>query len=288
MVKVKTPGLTWSYAKGAWHQGNIPIMGTLDDGAWLGHSTFDGARYFERVAPDLKLHCERSIRSAQLMDMEPKITAKKLEATIWEGINKFDIDSALYICIYFYLQENFFRNNDEATEFSIAICEAPMPEPDGFSACLTRFRRPSRDVAPTEAKAACLYPNVRRSMVAANKRGFDQAVMLDPNGNVAEFTWTNLFMVKDNIVSTPAINGTFLNGITRQRVIWLLKDAGYCILERTIQFEELLDADEIFSTANYSKIQPCIKIEGKEYGVGPVYTLSRKLYFEWARQENVK
>lgn len=282
MAKVHTGGRTISHVDGTWHEGNVPVMGTLDDGAWLGQSVFDGARYFNGALPDVDRHCERAIRSAEILGMKPRITAKEIEALIREGIKKFSPDVALYICPYFFLSESFFGESDDATRFTMAICEAPMPEPEGFSACLTRFRRPSKDMAPTEAKAACLYPNVRRSVAAAKERGYDQAVMLDPNGNVAEFSFTNLFMAKDGVVSTPAINGTFLNGITRQRVIRLLSDDGFDVQERTIDFSELLDADEAFSTANYSKVVPCARIEDRDFNAGPVYTRARELYFEWA------
>jgi branched-chain amino acid aminotransferase len=113
-------------------------------------------------------------------------------------------------------------------------------------------------------------------------RGYDCAVMLDPNGNVAEFSFTNLFMVVDGIVHTPAINGTFLNGITRQRVITLLRGDGVEVIERTIEFDELLGADEVFSSANYSKVTPCTKIEDREFDTGPLYTRARALYLGWA------
>ncbi|MBC8240249.1 MAG: branched-chain amino acid aminotransferase [Alphaproteobacteria bacterium] len=287
MAKVHSGGRIVSYVNEEWHDGNVPVMGTLDDGAWLGQSVFDGARYFDGAAPDLDRHCERVIRSAKLLAMSPGLTATDIEALAKEGIKKFPPDVALYICAYFYLGESFFGDTGDSTRFSMAICEAPMPDPVGFSACMTRFRRPSKDMAPTEAKAACLYPNVRRSVAAAKERGYDQAVVLDPNGNIAEFSFTNLFMAKDGVVSTPAINGTFLNGITRQRVIKLLRDDGFDVLERAIDFSELLDADEAFSTANYSKVLPCTRIEDRDFNAGPVYTRARELYFEWAKTQTV-
>jgi len=287
MAKVHAGGRTVSYVDGEWHEGNVPVLGTLDDGAWLGQSVFDGARYFNGAAPDLDRHCERAIRSAKLLGMMPRLSAADIQAIALEGIGKFSADTALYICPYFFLSESFFGDSDDATRFSMAICEAPMPEPEGFSACMTRFRRPSKDMAPTEAKAACLYPNVRRSVAAAKERGYDQAVMLDPSGNVAEFSFTNLFMVKDGIVLTPAINGTFLNGITRQRVIKLLRDDGFDVQERAIDFAELLDADEVFSTANYSKVVPCTRIEDRDFNTGPIYVRARTLYFEWAASQTI-
>ncbi len=136
-------------------------------------------------------------------------------------------------------------------------------------------------MAPTMAKASCLYPNVARGLREANSKGFDVGVVLDPNGNVAEFSYTNLFMVRDGMVSTPAINGTFLNGITRQRIIKLLRDDGILVTERSINFEELLTASELFGTGNFAKISPCTQIEAKKLKIGPLYLKARELYFDY-------
>jgi branched-chain amino acid aminotransferase len=91
-------------------------------------------------------------------------------------------------------------------------------------------------------------------------------------------------MVKDGVISTPVANRTFLNGITRQRVIRLLRDAGREVQERTITFDEVLAADELFSSGNYAKIKPCLKIEertlplrpGHAAGLGAVPGLRRE------------
>ena len=136
-------------------------------------------------------------------------------------------------------------------------------------------------MAPTEAKASCLYPNVARGLSEANSKGFDTAVVLDPNGNVAEFSYTNLFMVKDGVIHTPKINGTFLNGITRQRTIALLRNNGYEVLERAISYNELFDANELFGTGNYAKLSPCIQIEDQNFLPGPIYSRARELYIEF-------
>jgi branched-chain amino acid aminotransferase len=177
----------------------------------------------------------------------------------------------------------FIRPDADSAKFVLHIWEAPMPEPTGFTACLTRFRRPSRDMAPTEAKASCLYPNVGRAVAAAQARGYDTAVMLDPSGNVAEFSYTNLFLAKGDQVITPAPNGTFLNGLTRQRVIALLREDGVEVVERAVDFQDLLEADEVFATGNYFKVGPCLKVEDRTFTPGPFFQRARDLYWAFAR-----
>ncbi len=157
-----------------------------------------------------------------------------------------------------------------------------MPKPSGFSVGLSSFRRPTLEQAPVNAKAACLYPNSGRAVIEAQKKGFENAVVLDAMGHVAELATANLVMVKDGEVHTPYPHGTFLNGITRQRVLALLRDAGYAVHERVIRYPELLDADELFSTGNYAKVLPINRIDDRDMQPGPIYQRARDLYWEWA------
>ncbi len=159
-----------------------------------------------------------------------------------------------------------------------------MPPPAGFSVTVSPFRRPTVETMPTDAKAGCLYPNNGRAITEARSRGFDNALVLDMLGNVAETGTSNIFMVKDGVVMTPAPNRSFLNGITRQRVISLLKDAGVEVLEKSLTVEDFLDADEIFSSGNYSKVVPITRIEERTLQPGPLHAKARQLYWDWAHQ----
>jgi branched-chain amino acid aminotransferase len=121
----------------------------------------------------------------------------------------------------------------------------------------------------------------------AKRRGFDNAVMRDPIGNVAEFTAQNLMLGRGGVVHTPVPNGTFLNGITRQRVIALLRGAGVEVVERTIRVDDLLEADEIFSTGNHGKVVPCLRYEDKTFAPGPIAARARELYWSFAHGKPV-
>ena len=135
---------------------------------------------------------------------------------------------------------------------------------------------------PTNDKAGCLYPNNGRAILEAKSRGFDNALVRDLLGNVAETGTSNIFMVKDGMGLTPTPNGSFLNGITRQRVIALLREAGTEVRETVLTVADFLDADEIFSTGNYSKVVPVIRIEDRDLQPGPVHAKARRLYWDWA------
>ena len=157
-----------------------------------------------------------------------------------------------------------------------------MRPPKGFSVTLSPFRRPTFETMPVDAKAGCLYPNNARCLFEAQSRGFDNAVVCDMVGNVAELATSNVFMVKDGSVFTPIPNGTFLAGITRFRVIQLLRGAGIKVVEKALSYRDFQTADEIFSTGNYSKVVPVTRIDDRPLPFGPVYTKARELYWAFA------
>ncbi|WP_448204510.1 branched-chain amino acid aminotransferase [Azospirillum sp. sgz302134] len=281
-----TPGQALSYVQGQWIAGNPAIVGPMTHALWLSSAVFDGARAFQGVAPDLDRHCARVVRSAQAMGLAPMLTAGEIEELCWDGIRRFPKEAELYIRPMFYAEDGFVAPDPESTRFVLSVYEAPLPSAAGFTACLSTRRRPSPTMAPTEAKAACLYPNAGLALKEARERGFDNAVMLDPIGNVAEFATANLFIVQGGVqggvIRTPVPNGTFLNGITRQRVIALLREDGAVVEEGTLTARDLMEAEEVFSTGNYAKVLPVTRLEGRELPAGPVSTRARALYWEFA------
>jgi branched-chain amino acid aminotransferase len=276
------------FFEGRWHDGETPLMGSTTHATWQASVVFDGARAFEGLAPDLDRHCQRAVRSAEALHMRPPVDAARIEALAREGIRRFPHGTPLYIRPTFWARDGLIAFDPASTQFALVIIRMPLPDPAaGFSACLSSYRRPAPDQAPTHTKASCLYPMAALATFEARSRGFDNAVMRDPIGHVAEFTAQNLFMVKDGVCSTPVPNGTFLNGITRQRVIGLLRENGAEVVERTIRAEELLAADEIFSTGNHAKVTPCLRYEGAALAPGPWAARARSLYWVWARRTAV-
>ncbi|WP_207455224.1 branched-chain amino acid aminotransferase [Azospirillum sp. SYSU D00513] len=273
-----------NYVNGEWVEGNPAIVGPMSHTFWLASTVFDGARAFEGVAPDLDQHCERVVRSAAAMGLEATLTAKEIEALCREAIAKFPKDAALYIRPMFYAEEGFVAPDPATTRFVLSVYESPMPGTAGFTACLSSRQRPAPSMALTSAKAASHYPNAGAALREARTRGFDNAIMLDPTGNVAEFATSNLFIAKDGAVATPVPNGTFLNGITRQRVIKLLREAGVTVEERTVTVADVTAADEVFSTGNYAKVVPVTRVEDRDLQPGPLFQRARELYWAYAHR----
>lgn len=282
MTWKETSGMAWTWFQGKWHEGNPMIMGPMTHAPWLGSCVFDGARAFEGTAPDLDLHCQRIVRSAESFGLKVLKPAGEIEELIREGIAKFPKPAALYLRPMFWAEDGFVDVDPETTQFSVSVYDSPMPEPSGFSIMCSSYRRPSFEYAPTDAKAACHYPNSARAMREARAKGFGNAVMLDPLGHVSELATANIWLAKDGIAHTPVPNGTFLNGITRQRTIKLLRKAGIQVIERSIRWEELREADEVFSTGNYGKVQPVTRVEDRHLQPGPIFKKARELYWEYA------
>lgn len=276
---------TQTFFNGKWRSGNVKVFGINENASWLGMSVFDGARSFDGVHPDLDLHCQRSIASAKMLLMNPGITWQEIYDIAIDGIARFSDGAHLYIRISFWDQTimRTLKASNIIAKFSVALYEVPLVFGE-FTANQSKFARPAPNQAPTGAKASCLYPNSILAINAASDEGFNDAVMLDSYFNVAEFTMSNIFMVKDNVIHTPIPNGHFLNGITRQRVIKLLQADGYKVNERTIQANELEYADEIFSTGNIIKVKACIKFKDRELGLGPVTQRAWDLYMDFAKK----
>jgi branched-chain amino acid aminotransferase len=118
----------------------------------------------------------------------------------------------------------------------------------------------------------------------ARARGFHNALSLDQAGHVAETASTNVFLVRDGVVMTPVANGTFLNGITRQRVIALLRDDGVEVVEASLAVEDFAAADEIFLTGNANKVVPVTRFEDRELPSRAMAARARALYWDYAHQ----
>ncbi len=276
---------TWNWIDGEWIEGNPPVIGPRSHAAWLGSSVFDGARVFEGTMPDMDRHCERVNRSALTIGLKPTMEPGAIVELVREGAKKFASGTALYVKPMYWGEAEGLMTiapDPESTRFCLSLFEAPMPVPGGLSVMKSSFRRPTLESMPTDSKAGCLYPNNARVLREAKERGFDNALVCDALGNVAETGTSNVFMAKEGVVHTPAANGTFLNGITRQRVISLLRGAGVPVEESTLRYEDFAGADEIFITGNYSKVMPVLRIDSRDLQPGPFYRKTRELYWDFA------
>ena len=261
-------------------------MGAADHGMWLGTLVFDGARQFEGVTPDLDRHCERINQSALAMGLNATVATEDMVGIALEGLGNLPAGTSAYIRPMYWSTESgpaIVDADAESTRFCLCIEDLPMPPADASTTLgTTTFVRPTLQTAMVNTKAACLYPHNARMLREVNQRGFKNAIVCDSLGNVAESATSNLVMVRDGEVFTPVPNGTFLNGITRQRISTLLEADGMTVHETTLRMEDFEQADEVFLTGNATKITPVTQIEDKNFQTGPIAKRSRELYWDWA------
>jgi branched-chain amino acid aminotransferase len=288
LVKTKAPfSRTWTFFEGEWVEGNVALMGPRTHGAWMASGVFDGGRVFEGVSPDMDLHMARVNRSAELMGLQPVVALDDWMGLVRDGAARFDGATPLYVRPMYWAESGYGGGvmfDPDSTTWCLSIYETPMPTPTGVSATLSPFRRPTPESAMLGPKCGANYPNGARALWEAKTRGFDNCVMLDMMGSVAEFANANLMIARDGVVFTPAPNGAFLNGITRQRMIGLLRADGVEVVETILSYVEVLGADEIFSCGNFNKVAPVTRIETRDLQAGPLYRRARELYWDFAHR----
>ncbi|MBO0332050.1 branched-chain amino acid aminotransferase [Sneathiella sp. CAU 1612] len=275
------------FYNGDWYDESPRVTGPMDHAFWMSSTVFDGARSFQGMAPDLDKHCARLARSARALGFEPTMETGEVLDLCTQAVRKLPKESELYIRPMYFARGGFIDPEPDSAEFILAVYDSPMPDASGFSAHFAKERRPARDMAPTDAKASCLYPNSGRAVAAARKAGFDNAILMDANDNVAEFATANIWIAKDGVLFTPAATGCFLAGITRERVKILAEAAGIEVQETFMSREDVMNADEIFNSGNFGKIMPVTRIENRELQPGPVAAKLRKMYMEFARDSQL-
>ncbi|GGD45014.1 branched-chain amino acid aminotransferase [Sinisalibacter lacisalsi] len=281
---------TWF--EGRWHEGDVMVMRAADHGSWLGTTVFDGARYFEGIAPDLAAHLDRVNRSAEALMITPSVSTEEMLEIVWEGLKLYPEGTPVYIRPMYWAIEGGDLGivpKPGATGFTVSLEEIPMAAPEAATTLTTtRFRRPVMEDAVVNAKAGCLYPNNARMLAEARSKGYGNALVADALGNVAETASANVFMVRDGEVFTPIANGTFLAGITRARHIANFRADGVKVHEAVLSFDDFHAADEVFLSGNLNKVTPVTEFDGTHYQVGPMTKRARSLYWDWAHSDAAK
>lgn len=147
----------------------------------------------------------------------------------------------------------------------------------GIRAKVSSFTRPGINISMTKAKVVGNYVNsilAKREVVAA---GYDEAIMLDPQGYVSEASGENIFLIKKGQLYTPPLGGSILGGITRHTVITLAEEMGLKVTERTIARDELYVADEVFFTGTAAEVTPVREVDERQIGSGTCGPITKRL-----------
>jgi len=242
-----------------------------------GVGVFEGIRAYPTarggVIFRLKEHVERLLTSAKFYHMPLPYSASEVERAIIETQAANDILPS-YIRPLVYRGEPALGVKNLKGKVSLAIAAIPAKKylgdgsESGVRAKISPFRKASSEAIPSFAKASGNYINSYLAGADATKDGYDEAILLDGRGYVAEGTGENIFLVRKGTVYTPGLESDILLGITRDSVIRIATDLGYPVVQKLLSVNELLSADEAFFTGTYAEIAPI-----KE--VGP-YTIGTK------------
>ena len=246
-----------------WRDANIHV---LNHGLHYASCVFEGLRIYNGKIFKLDEHIERLFNSAKILDLDIPYDHEKVVDITKEIIVKQNVSDG-------YVRPVVWRGSEMmaisakkgSTNLAIAAWEWPSyfsPEKllEGIKLNVSKWLRPSPESAPTDSKAAGLYMICSLSKHEAEKLGFDDALMLDYRGYVAEATGANIFFVKDNELFTP-IADCFLNGITRQTVVEIAKENKIKTHEKHFKLDFLKTCDEVFLTGTAVEITPVSCIE---------------------------
>lgn len=251
----------------AWSQATLHV---LSHGLHYASSVFEGARVYEGRVFKLEAHAARLARSAAILEIGLPYREEEVVSATRELIARNGLQSA-YVRTIAWRGPETLAINGEGAQTHVAIAAWPWgnlfadrARERGLRLGWARWRRPDPESAPHEAKAASLYAVGTLAKRAADREGYDDALMLDYQGLVAEATGANIFFIKDGALHTPTPY-CFLNGITRQTVIGIASSRGITVHERFIRPEELAEFEAAFVTGSAAEISPVASIGAVKY-----------------------
>lgn len=254
-----------------WRDAKIHV---LSHGLHYASCAFEGERIYRGKAFKLMEHSRRLVKSCEILGMPLGYSAEEVARATMDTIAANDITEG-------YARPVAWRGSESmgvagATKIHLAVAAWVWPSyfsPDarmqGIRLAISDWRRPHPRTAPVAAKAAGLYMICTMSKQIAENQGYDDSLLLDWEGRVAEATGANIFFVIDGELHTP-IADCFLNGITRQTVIDLAHQAGMKVVERRIQPQEMARASECFLTGSAAEITPVREIGPYRFTPGAI------------------
>ena len=256
-----------------WKESKLHV---LSHGLHYASCVFEGERVYNGAVFKLREHTQRLIDSGLELGFEIPYSLEELEQATLDTVAAQGFADA-YVRPVAWRGSEMMGVSAQETKINVAIAVWEWPSyfsPEarlrGIRLTTSKWRRPSPETAPVHAKAAGLYMICTLSKHEAEAKGYDDALMLDYRGWVAESTGANIFLIQDGKIHTPTAD-CFLNGITRQTVIKLAKARGYEVIERAIMPAELNDASEMFVTGTAAEVTPIAQIaDNHTFEVGEI------------------
>jgi branched-chain amino acid aminotransferase len=247
----------------------------LTHGLHYGSAVFEGEAVYDGEIFKLSEHSQRLLESAKVLDFEIPYTVAEIDQACRDVVRANGLVNG-------YVRPIAWRGSEQmgvsaqATRINLAIAVwnwgsyfDPAARMKGLRLAIAQYRRPDPRTAPAKSKAAGLYMICTMEKHRAERAGYNDALMLDWRGQIAEATGANIFFVKESVLHTP-LPDCFLNGITRRTVIGLAKKRGWKVLERAMMPEEMAEFSECFITGTAAEVTPVSEIGPYRFTVGDI------------------
>ena len=250
-------------------------------------AVFEGIRCYDTPNGSaifrLTKHIDRFFNSAKLYGMKMRYTKKQITDAIIRTVKASGLKDCYIRPIAYYGYGTMgLTPTLNKVDVSISCWEWKMGESkagkfSGAKCTISKWIRIDSRSQPMQAKSAANYSNAALARVEALKGGYDEAIMLNSGGKVAEGSAENIFILKNGIIKTPPLNADILNGITRDSVILLIKANKIKLVEKNITVKELLKADEVFMTGTAAEVKSVTKINKTLIGNGKIGNITKVL-----------
>ena len=272
-----------------WHNGEMvewseARLHVLSHSLHYGGAVFEGIRSYRGRIVKAREHFERFLRSAELMQYRIPYSVQALETATCAALAANGLAGDAYIRPVAWRGADFIGIGSPNPQINVAIAAFAWNKPytperreNGFRLAISEWRRAPAGVFPPQAKSSANYAIGTMSWNSAVARGFDDAVLLDTDDNVAESTGANLFLVRDGVLITP-IPDCFLAGITRATVLDIAESLGISTVVCKVTVDELMHADEVFLCGTAYEVLPVTAIEDCHYANGPMTKQIRATY----------
>ena len=228
-------------------------------------------------------HVDRFFNSAKMYGMKMRYSKKQISNAIIKTVKTSGLKECYIRPLAYYGYGTMgLTPTLNKVDVSIACWKWKMGESkagkfSGAKCKISKWIRIDSKSQPMQSKSAANYSNAALARVEALKNGYDEAIMLNNKGNVAEGSAENIFVVKNGIIKTPPLDADILNGITRNSVIQLIKKEHMKLVEKNITVNELLKADEVFMTGTAAEVKSVTKIDKNAIGNGSVGEITKEL-----------
>jgi branched-chain amino acid aminotransferase len=282
----------WVWQDGEFLQWNEALIHSSAFGLHYGAGVFEGIRCYNTADGPaifrLKEHLDRLYASAEVYKLKFPYTRAELTEAICETIRRNQFNNCYIRPTAYFDSGSLGIRSVCPVGFNILTWEWPNDFgaeklAKGMRVTVSPYRKFHSSMIPTTAKATGNYLNSILAVREAATRGFDEAILLDVNGNIAEGAVQNIFLIKDGKLLTNDAQSSILMGITRDSAMQIARDLGYEVEVRALQLDELHNADEAFLTGTASEIMPIREVDGQNIGNGargPITEQIQQTFFD--------